>query len=98
MKALENHKNAFEVLRLNADAVIAHRENPFRTLFPGLFCGNWKRLQFGRDADLRRCRSPKLNRIADEILEQLRQLRAIGNDHRKRGCAHSCVGFLNCEF
>ena len=51
MKALENHKNALEVLRLDADAVIAHRENPFRTLFPWLFCGNWKRLQFGRDAD-----------------------------------------------
>src|SRR5438874_8229547 len=62
MQPLEQHEDALEVLRLDADAVVGDRDTPL-----GVFLHR-------RDMDARRRLTAELERVADEVLEKLRQL------------------------
>src|ERR671926_1153195 len=65
MQPLKQHEDALEVLRLDADAVVGDADAPL-----GVFLGR-------RDMDARRGLTAKLERIADEILEALRELHLL---------------------
>src|SRR4051795_12497268 len=62
MQALEQHEDALEVLRLDADAVVGDADAPVAALVDG------------RDVDPRYARAAELERVADQVLEQLREL------------------------
>src|ERR1039458_8983579 len=71
VQALEEGENALGVLRLDANAVIAHREDPVvafqdrGNVYPG------------------RVRPPEFDAIADQVLEELHQLGRIRLDYRQ---------------
>src|SRR5918992_302554 len=62
VQPLEHHEDALEVLRLDADAVVAHRK--LVAFAPVL----------DRDVNARHVLRAELERIADEVLEHLREL------------------------
>src|SRR5918995_4801286 len=66
MQALEHHEDALVVLRLDADAVVAHFEVPL-----GIISSNTN--MYPRD----RART-ELQRIAHQVLQELRELRLVG--------------------
>jgi len=66
--AFENRKDALEIFRIDADAVIPYRKDP---LGRALGCGN---------VNARRLGAVKLDGVADQVLQQLTQLRLVGND------------------
>ena len=72
VQALEDDKNFSAVLRRNADPVIAHAEQPLLARFLGLH------------GDHRRFFPAKLDRVSDQILEDLRHLRAVRPNRRQR--------------
>ena len=61
-QALENNENLFRVLRVEANAIITHGENPFLRVF------------VNRNTHLRRFVPVEFDRIANQVLEQLHQL------------------------
>ena len=71
VQALEDQEDAILVLRVDADAVVAHGEQPMVSLPAGVH------------VDLRRRFAAELQRVADEVLEQLGQLRRVGPDGRQ---------------
>src|SRR5688572_10729748 len=62
VQPLEHHEDALEVLRLDADAVVARREFPFRFSFRN------------RKVNSRNRSRAEFERIADEVLEELPEL------------------------
>ena len=68
MQALEDHEDPVAVLRVDADAVVAHDEVPAAVFTRG------------RDVDDRRRFAAELHGVADEVLEQLLELRRVGHD------------------
>jgi hypothetical protein len=67
MQTLEDHEDPVKILRVDADSVIANAQLPSSLLAPG------------RDMNSG-CfvRPPELDSIAEQILEELRQLRSVG--------------------
>ena len=65
MQPLKQHEDALEVLRLDADAVVGHRDAPFA------------RLLGGAHVDARQRRPAELERVADQVLEELRELHLV---------------------
>src|SRR4051794_26660848 len=65
MQALEQHENALEVLRLDADAVVGDADAPLRVFLQR------------RDANARHRLAAELERIADQVLEELRELHLV---------------------
>src|SRR5438132_848988 len=61
MQALEQHEDALEVLRLDADAVVGDADVPLAGLL------------HRADMDVRPRRAAELERIADQVLEDLRE-------------------------
>ena len=59
MEALKEHEDAFLELWIDADAVIAHGEDPFVIA------------ALGMDVDARRLRPLELDGIADQVLKHL---------------------------
>src|SRR5947208_15730283 len=84
VQALEHHEDALEVLRLDADAVVAHREFPFRALVGGAH------VHGGRGIGL-----AELQRVADQVLEQLRELSFVAMDRRQLVLRHRRAGVLD---
>src|SRR6185503_5446764 len=62
---LEHHEDALEILRLDADAVIPHFDLKF-----GIFFRN-------ADVDARHGVGPELERVADQVLQQLAELHLV---------------------
>src|SRR5450432_4866121 len=76
MQALEHHENPVRILLIEADAVVPHREDPDLVA------------RLGADVDLRGLGAAKLHGVADEVLENLRELRAVSEHHRHRVVAY----------
>src|SRR6185295_4331385 len=76
VEALKDPEDALEVLRLDPDAVVLHREAP-RLAFP-----------HGGDVDLRGLGPAELDRIGDQVLEELKELRGIDGQRRERVVSH----------
>jgi hypothetical protein len=72
METLEDMENTFEILGVDADAVVAHGKNPAT------------RLGLGADMDLGRLFAVKLEGIGNKILEQLHELGGIDGQRRQR--------------
>src|SRR5581483_10506183 len=70
MQPLKNNEDAVREFRIEADAVVAHRKGPLA------------RLTLGGNVHPRRRLAPELDRIANQILEQLSLL---GGVRRHRG-------------
>ena len=68
VQALEDDEDAFGVFRGNPNAVVAHDEMPAPVFFAGA------------DVNDGRPFAAELDRIADEVLEQLRELDLIGQE------------------
>src|SRR5215467_12579381 len=69
MQPLEYHEDALEVLPLDADAVVGDREAPLALLL------------LHADVDAQRLvRLPELDRVADQVLEELSELRVVRAD------------------
>ena len=68
VQAFEDQKDAIQRLGGNADAVVAHGEQPMVFVPRGVH------------VDLRRLLAAELHRVAEEVLEQLHELRAVGPD------------------
>ena len=77
VQALEQHEDALEVLGRDADAVVAHREAPAGVA------------RLGLDVHLRRLGAAELDRVAEQVLEQLGELRRIG--HHDAAAARSVI-------
>src|SRR5262249_20631605 len=69
MQPLEHHEDTLEVLLLDADTVVGDRKTPFA----------FQVLEADVDAH-RLVLLPELDRVADQILEELRELRVVGTD------------------
>src|SRR5258706_12670647 len=76
-------ENVFEILGLNADAVIPNREYPAAAV------------SFGRDLNMRLAPRPVFDAIADQILEQLHQQDLDGIDGRKGLAFDQGAGLIN---
>src|SRR5262245_26585477 len=72
MQALEYVKDPFGLMRINADAVVPHREAPLATRTPST------------DVNVRRRGRAKLEGVAEQILQQLPELLLIRH-HRGQG-------------
>src|SRR3954447_1194958 len=83
MQALEQHEDALEVLRLDADAVVGDADAPL-----GIFL-------LRRDVDARRRLAAELERIADQVLEELHELHLVDIDARQRIPADRGPGLLD---
>src|ERR1043165_9905826 len=68
VQPLEEHEDALEVLRLDADAVVGHRDAPLA------------RLLRRRDVDARHGAATELERVAHQVLEELRELHLVRLD------------------
>src|SRR6516164_6675129 len=71
MEALEDLKDAVEVLRGDADAIVADRKDPAVFLLESA------------DVDFRRAFAMEFEGVADEILEELGHLGGIGSEDRE---------------
>src|ERR1044071_2564595 len=65
VQPLEDHEDALEVLRLDADAVVGDGDLPRIALV------------LGADVDARYAGAAELERVADQVLEQLRELHVV---------------------
>lgn len=83
MQALKDDEDAFGELRIKADAVVAHGEDP---LLPFLLRSNM---------DTRRRGAMKLDSIADQILEYHHQLSGIPSDHWQGFMGDACSTLFN---
>ena len=68
MQALKNHEDALEVIRRDADAVIADGEHAFRRARPRAHM------------DMRSLATAELDGVADEVLQELHKLSLVGHD------------------
>ena len=71
MQPLENDEDAVEVLRVDADAVVAHAEQPLPVA------------SHDRDPDIRGCGPAELECVRDEVQEQTLELARVGRDRRQ---------------
>src|ERR1700722_1365629 len=71
VQPLEDDENPLEVLRPYADAVVLHRELPMDNV------------SVHGNVDFRCLETAELDCVADEVLEQLRQLSSVCFHHRK---------------
>src|SRR4051812_3309979 len=83
VQALEHHEDALEVLRLDADAVVADDD----VVFIGFFAPG--------DVDPGHARSPELERVADQVLEELRHLQLVGRHAGQRVPGHGGARLLD---
>ena len=74
VQALEDGEDFIGVLHVHADAVVFDGELP-----PFPLC-----ITFHADLHLWRARTSKLDRVADEVLEELGELRLVAHNHRQR--------------
>ena len=72
VKTLKDDEDAVEVLGLDADAVVLHRDRPAAFVLLRI------------DAHDQRLRAAELQRVADQVLEQLHHRGAIARQHRQR--------------
>src|SRR5690349_20801745 len=70
VQPLEHHEDAFKVLRLDADAVVGHHDLALALPVDR------------RDVDARHRRGAKLERVADQVLEELRELHVVSLHYR----------------
>src|ERR1035437_1695493 len=85
VQALEDLENAFKILRINADAIVPHPEDPAFRLGPGA------------DVDFGRAFAAELEGVGDQILEQLRYLAFVHRQSRQRVAGHSGIGGPDAE-
>ena len=71
MKTLEDHKDAVEVLWVDANAVVSHREDPLGTCTLSAY------------PHMRDLRTAKLDRVRDEVLKELQKLLFVTRDARE---------------
>src|SRR3989338_2650797 len=71
VKTLKHQKNPLKVFRCNTNAIVAHMKNPFAFL---KFCAY---------LHTRRIAAAKLEGIADQVLKELSELRAIRIEHQQ---------------
>lgn len=71
MEALEDDEDAFKILRLDANAIVRHREPPATALAAR------------SDMEPGRLLAAELDSIAQEVLEHVRQLGGVGLHHRE---------------
>ena len=71
------------MLRLDADTIVAHREDPFAGA------------PLGRDVHARRLHAVELDGVADQVLEHLHQLRGVGRYAGQRVLRHLRPRFLD---
>src|SRR5258708_7379266 len=71
VQPLEHHEDALEVLRLDADAIVLHHE------FPVIGFRHTKNIDSGNG-----CRA-ELERVADQILQELRELQVVALELRQ---------------
>jgi hypothetical protein len=84
VQSLEEDEDSFEVLRLHSHAVVAHGKDPFVVTVPG-----------GRYVYQRRLGATVFNRVPDEVLEYLDQLRFVHHDGRQRIMSYQRPTFLD---
>src|SRR5881409_899420 len=72
VQALKNHEDTTEILRVDANAVVAHAEHPVSLS------------RFDANMDTRSCWSAKLDRVAQKILKELNQLHRVTAHSRQR--------------
>lgn len=72
VQSLKNQEDFIDVLLLEADAVVSHAEYPLLWFIAD------------RDVDSRRTLGAELDRVAQQILKDLRQLRQVGADLGQR--------------
>jgi len=83
VQPLKDHEDTVDVLRGNADPIVAHGEAPHRTL------------ALGREVHPRRLVAVELDGVPDEILEELAQLEGIAVDDRQVVVRHDRLLVLN---
>src|SRR5260221_3708868 len=83
VQTLEHHEDALEILRLDTDAIVADGELEVGFLFDA------------GDVDPGHRRRAELERVADQVLEQLRQLRFVGAHPGQRVPGHRCARLLD---
>jgi hypothetical protein len=83
VQPLKDLKDATGMLRVNADAVILDREDPRASVL------------LSRDVDARGLIPAKLEGIADQVLEELKQLRALHHHSRQRIMRDDRAGLLH---
>ena len=71
VESLEDDENAIGKLRVDADAVVANFDLPFSADV------------FGSDVHDRRLVTVEFDRVADEVLKQLRELGGVAHDDRQ---------------
>jgi hypothetical protein len=72
VKPLKDDEDALGVLRGNADAVVSYGERPPIAA------------SAGREVNAGWFIAPELDRVSDQVLEQLSELGAVGHHHRER--------------
>src|SRR6185503_2444023 len=80
---LEHHEDALEVLRLDADAVITNFKSPFLGRF------------FDADVNARHRVRPELERVADQVLQQLPELHLVAHHRGQRIVRDRGAGLLD---
>src|SRR5574341_1244391 len=83
VQALEHHEDALVVLRLDADAVVLH--------FKGPFLGAFDDAHMDPGHGIR----AELERVADQVLEELRELPLVGLQRRHRVVSDRGARFLD---
>src|SRR5208283_1042016 len=76
VQALENLENPLGILRLDADAVVAHGKEPAAGLL------------LDTDVDFRRALAAELESVADQVLKQLHDLRGVHRQARQGIAGH----------
>src|ERR1700732_2005787 len=82
VQALEHHENPLEIFRRNTDAVVLHRKVPEYAV------------RFSMELNLRALIATELDRIGNQVLEQLAQLLRIAHHHRQWPALDLCTAFI----
>ena len=84
VQPLEEPKNTVPIFALDADAVVGYRELPLRS--------GWN----GGDMDGKRALSPILDRVRDQILEDLNELRFVSPNDGQRIVSNCSTAVGDC--
>lgn len=83
VESLENNENALGVLWGDADPIVLYGEGPTVAI------------SVGRDMNAGSFVPSELDRISNEVLEQLTQLRAVSHHRREGIVGHHCTALLH---
>src|SRR5438477_4084414 len=86
VQALEEHKDTFNVLRLDANPVVAHAERAVSA------CGAGRYMHHGRETRLL-----ELDGVGDQILKELVELQTVRTHTRQIAASDSSCRVLYCR-